>query len=105
MKRFAVLAFGALLMGHPAVLPAVFAQSAVAAAPALAETTFYVENMTCALCPITVKRAMEGVDGVQSAEIDFRARTATVVFDPARANPEAIAAASASAGYPARARG
>lgn len=67
--------------------------------------TFTVENMTCALCPVTVKTAMEGVAGVQSVEIDFDAKTATVTFDPAAATPEAIAAASTNAGYPAAVRG
>lgn len=67
--------------------------------------TFAVENMTCALCPVTVKKAMEKVTGVQSVQIDFAARTATVVFDPAVTSVEAIAAASADAGYPAEVRG
>jgi mercuric ion binding protein len=41
---------------------------------------------------------------VQSVEIDFDAKTATVIFDPTVAAPEAIAAASTNAGYPATAR-
>jgi mercuric ion binding protein len=61
--------------------------------------------MTCALCPVTVKRAMEGVEGVRSVEIDFEAQTAAVVFDPSITTEEAIAAASTNAGYPARAQG
>jgi mercuric ion binding protein len=63
--------------------------------------TFAVDNMTCALCPVTVKRAMEGVDGVRTVEIDFEARTATVFFDSAATSADAIATASANAGYPA----
>ncbi len=77
-----------------------------AAAQAATRTlTFAIENMTCALCPITVKRAMEGVPGVQSVAVDFEAKTATVTFDPATASAEAIAAASTNAGYPARVQG
>lgn len=77
-----------------------------AAAQEAAETlTFAVENMTCALCPVTVKTAMEAVPGVQAVAIDFEAKTATVTFDPATATPEAIAAASTNAGYPARVEG
>lgn len=64
--------------------------------------SFTVENMTCATCPITVRRAMEGVTGVQDVKIDFAAKRATAHFDPARASINAIAAASTSAGYPAR---
>ena len=63
--------------------------------------TFVVENMTCALCPITVKRAMEAVEGVQSVLINYEARTATVQFNPAAVSPQSIAAASTGAGYPA----
>lgn len=65
------------------------------------EGLLQVENMTCALCPITVKRAMEGVEGVTAVEIDFEARTATVLFDTTATNADAIAEASANAGYPA----
>lgn len=65
------------------------------------QATFAVENMICALCPVTVRRAMEGVNGVRSVDVDFEAKTATVVFDPSATSPEAIAAASSNAGYPA----
>jgi len=103
MKRIAILAFGALMLGLPALPHAGFAQSAVEATQT--ETTFYIENMTCALCPITVKAAMGGVKGVKSVEIDFPARTAHVVFDPGLTDTAAIAKASELAGYPAAAKG
>lgn len=66
------------------------------------KVTFIVEKMTCALCPVTVKTAMQRVPGVKSVEIDFKAKTATVIFDPSVTTVEAIAAASTNAGYPAR---
>lgn len=62
---------------------------------------FAVQNMTCALCPVTVKTAMERVNGVRSVAVDFAAKTATVVFDPSVTTLEAIGAASTNAGYPA----
>ena len=64
--------------------------------------SFAIENMTCAMCPITVRKAMEQVSGVEEVEVDFKAKTATVIFDPTVAMPEAISAASTNAGYPAR---
>ena len=67
--------------------------------------SFAIENMTCALCPITVRKAMEQVSGVEAVKVDFEAKTATVIFDPAQATAEAIAAASTNAGYPAQAIG
>lgn len=103
MKRIAILALGALLLGLPALNHATFAQSASEATQA--ETTFYVDNMTCALCPVTVKAAMSGVTGVKSVEIDFPARTAHVIFDPALTDTAAIAHASEQAGYPAAVQG
>ena len=63
--------------------------------------TFAVEKMTCGTCPITVRKAMEKVEGVKSVDVDFGAKTATVVFDPAVTTPEQIGAASTNAGYPA----
>ena len=93
-------------------LLAVSAAPAITAIPAMAQAvateqtvTFTADNMTCALCPVTVKRAMDSVDGVRAVEIDFEARTATVIFDTAATNTEAIATASANAGYPARIAG
>lgn len=80
-------------------------RSATAQATAAQTTTFVVRNMTCALCPVTVKKAMEGVKGVKSVTVNFDAKTAKVVFDPSVSTPDAIAAASANAGYPASVKG
>jgi mercuric ion binding protein len=102
----AVGGFGALSLTAIRSVSAQSAATQVAAQVAAAQSaTFAVENMTCALCPVTVKKAMEKVVGVQSVRIDFAARTATVVFDPAVTSIEAIAAASTDAGYPAAVRG
>lgn len=77
--------------------------SSAQAAATEQRAVFAIENMTCALCPLTVKKAMEGVAGVKSVAIDFDAKTATVVFDSSKATTAAIAAASTNAGYPAQA--
>ena len=63
--------------------------------------TFSVEKMTCALCPITVRMAMQRVKGVKSVQVDLDSKTARVVFDSSVTTPEQIAEASANAGYPA----
>ncbi|MAB14819.1 cation transporter [Parvibaculum sp.] len=75
--------------------------SAAQAASSEHAATFDVPGMICALCPVTVRKAMESVEGVRQVEVDFDARTATVVFNPSVTTVEAIAAASANAGYPA----
>ena len=110
MRRSLILAAALLALGGlgwtsgTAVAPAA-AQSASQQVAAVQSRTFAIENMTCALCPVTVKRAMEGVEGVRSVNVDFDAKTATVVFDPSVTNADAIAAVSTNAGYPASVRG
>ena len=80
-----------------------FAAAQNSEAPVIqAVASFTVENMTCATCPISVKKAMLRVEGVKSVDIDFATKTAQVVFDPARTKPDAIGAASSDVGYPAR---
>jgi len=59
-----------------------------------------VQNMTCELCPITVKKALDKVPGVATTKIDFAKKTATVKFDPERANVAALVKATTNAGYP-----
>ncbi len=59
-----------------------------------------VQNMTCELCPITVKKALDKVPGVAASRIDFAMKTATVEFDPDRANVAALVSATTNAGYP-----
>ena len=39
--------------------------------------TLDVQNMTCAICPITVKKALERVPGVTDAKVDFGKNGAT----------------------------
>lgn len=62
---------------------------------------FSVGNMTCALCPLTVKKAMSSVPGVLSVAVNIASKEATVSYDDAETVPEVIANASTNAGYPA----
>ena len=75
--------------------------SASMAAAAERTVTLTVEKMTCALCPLTVRTAMEHVAGVKDVKVDFETKTAVVVFDDAQATVQDIADASREAGYPA----
>ena len=74
--------------------------SALAAEPRT--VTLGVEHMTCAACPVTVRKALSQVPGVSASTVDMKTHTATVTFDPARTTPEALAAAVSNAGYPAK---
>ena len=59
-----------------------------------------VQNLTCSLCPVTVKKALQKLLGVEDATVDFDHKTATVKFDPAKANTAALAKATTDAGFP-----
>ena len=59
-----------------------------------------VQNMTCELCPITVKSALGKVPGVADTKIDLVTKTVTVKFDPDKANVAALTKATINAGYP-----
>lgn len=62
--------------------------------------TLDVKNMTCGLCPITVKKSLEKVPGVSAAKIDFDHKTAIVNYDTDKTTPEALINATTNAGYP-----
>ncbi len=71
---------------------------------ALAEeqtVTMSVEKMSCATCPLTVRKAMEKVDGVVEVEVDYDTKVATVTFDDASTTAAEVAQASTDVGYPA----
>jgi len=108
MKSFfyaLLFTFGAIGLWASGAISCAQAQSTEVAAAASQSATFAIENMTCALCPVTVRKAMEGVSGVKSVSVDFENKTATVLFDAAVTDTTAIAAASTNAGYPAAAAG
>lgn len=58
------------------------------------------QNMTCALCQVTVKKSLEQVAGVSQARVDFTKKTATVTFDADKTNATALAKATTYAGFP-----
>lgn len=79
------------------------ALAATLAAPVWAATrsvTLSVPGMTCAACPITVKKALTRVEGVERAEVSFESREAVVTFDDAKTNDQALTKATGDAGYP-----
>lgn len=62
--------------------------------------TLSVPGMNCAACPITVKKALGKVPGVAKTDVNLDKREATVTFDDARTNVEALMRATQDAGYP-----
>jgi mercuric ion binding protein len=93
MKTFlvAVVAVAAMLVASPA-----WAGSKT--------ITLVVSNMTCAACPLTVKKALTNVQGVSRATVSLEKQEAVVTFDEAKTSVEALVKATTDAGYPSRAK-
>jgi mercuric ion binding protein len=73
----------------------------VAAAQAAPQTvTLDVPGMTCAACPITVKKAISKVEGVSKVDVSYEKRQAVVTFDDAKATVQKLTQATENAGYP-----
>lgn len=87
MKKFTAFIAFAVMLGAPAWA-------------ATKTVALSVPGMTCATCPITVKKALVKVDGVQKAEVSYEKREAVVTFDDTKANAETLTKATANAGYP-----
>ncbi len=65
------------------------------------EASFTVDKMTCATCPITVRKAMQRVNGVKEVAVDLDTKTATVRYDPSLTDAKQIGEASSNIGFPA----
>ncbi|TAJ22562.1 MAG: mercury resistance system periplasmic binding protein MerP [Rugosibacter sp.] len=62
--------------------------------------TLAVPGMTCAACPITVKKALSKVEGVSKTDVNFGKREAVVTFDDAKTSVQKLTKATEDAGYP-----
>ncbi len=97
-----VLAAGFLIAGirAPTSTDAPVQMTAATEQQGLQTVTLRVDNMTCAACPMIVRRTLEGVDGVSATAVSYRDKTAVVTFDPAKCSAERLTAATARMGYP-----
>ncbi len=62
--------------------------------------TLVVPGMNCASCPITVKKALTKVAGVEKAEINLDRREVRVGFDDTKTTALVLMKATKDAGYP-----
>jgi len=70
-------------------------------APAATQTvTLAVENMTCPVCPITVKKVLNRVAGVSGTDVSYERKEAVVTYDDAKTDVDALIKATTNAGYP-----
>ncbi|MDN5940996.1 MAG: mercury resistance system periplasmic binding protein MerP [Nitrospira sp.] len=81
----------------------VIALSVALSAPAWAATktvTLSVPGMTCASCPITLKKALNKVEGVENIEVNLEKKETLVTYDDAKTTVKALLEATTNAGYP-----
>lgn len=84
-------------------LVTVVALSMTLGAPVWAGTktvTLFVPGMTCSTCPITIKKALSKLEGVEKTEVAFEKKEVVVRFDDAKTKVEALLEATKNAGYP-----
>jgi len=67
--------------------------------------TLEVQGMTCAACPITVKKALKRVPGVSDVKVNYKSGIAEVNYDPNKTSPDELAKAITTAGYPTTVKG
>lgn len=61
--------------------------------------TLSVPGMSCATCPITVKKALTKLGGVVDVKSNLGRRETTVVYDDARVSLETLTQATKDAGF------
>lgn len=84
-------------------LATLLALATTLSAPAWAATrtaALAVPGMTCETCPITIKKALSKIAGVEKITVSFEKREAIVTFDDGKTNTGALTKATANAGYP-----
>lgn len=70
-----------------------------AAFAAVKTVTLSVPGMYCEVCPITVRKALEKVQGVSKVIVSFEKKEAVVTFDDAKTSIKALEDATFDAGY------
>jgi mercuric ion binding protein len=86
------------LLAHAAFAVSIIVSSAAMAADKT--ITLAVNNMDCAACPSIVKGSLEAVPGVAKVAVSFKDKTATIVYDDAKADVNQLTSATTKAGYP-----
>lgn len=62
--------------------------------------TLSVPGMTCSACPITVKKALQNVAGVEKVAVTYEPKEAVVTFDDSKTTVDKLREATTKAGYP-----
>ncbi len=81
---------------------------AVLSVPVWAATktvTLDVTGMTCPVCPITIKKALNKVQGVSKVNVNYEKKQAVVTFDDTKADTKTLVKATTDAGFPSQLEG
>ena len=62
--------------------------------------TLTVENMTCSLCPVTVRKALEKTDGVTKATVSYEQHRAVIIYDDKIIDIATLIETTTNAGFP-----
>ena len=76
--------------------------TSIISAAAMQQVTLKVAGMTCSSCPITVKKALSKVKGVQQVKTNLKLKQAIVRYDDTLTSPQMLATATINAGYPSK---
>ena len=66
----------------------------------LKSVTLAVPDMDCPVCPITVRKALEKVEGVHKVIVEYEARMVIVDYDDAKTTLPGLTQATTDAGFP-----
>jgi len=82
-------------------LPAAYAKSPGQIQNSEKSIVLDVQNMSCAMCKFTIKKALSSVEGTKQVIVNYEDKTAEVIFNPHKTNSDALIKAITNAGYPA----
>lgn len=102
MKRtliISIIAAAVLAVPSHATAPAAKSEISISAAPAKTETVVFDTKMSCNNCVKKIKENISFEKGVKGLEVSLEKQKITVTYDPAKTNPEKLAAAIKKLGY------
>tara|TARA_R110001592_G_scaffold362074_1_gene674813 strand:+ start:829 stop:1119 length:291 start_codon:yes stop_codon:yes gene_type:complete len=62
--------------------------------------TLEIPSMNCAMCPITVKKALKKIEGVLAVDVSFETKLVVVKFDNSKTSSQSLIEATTNSGYP-----
>ena len=66
----------------------------------LSSVTLAVAGMNCPVCPITVRKALEQVEGIHKIIVEYETRTVVIEYDDTKVELPTLMQATTVAGFP-----